>query len=364
MSAQTSVLPISPVMAGTNARRTRVLAIILMAVIASIFWIDSRYPALMKRYNAGTHLKASGALTFGAVYQVTPDLPLRVRVWRTTINWLDANRIGMTFSFLFAPAALTFLATLRTRRTKSRFLNTMFGAVAGVPLAVCTNCIAPIARGLFASGASTESVLATMFASPALNVVVLAMSFALFPAHIAVLKLATVLFLIFVFAPAAASWQQSSRPAAVGCPIDVPIDETWGEAFVGIGRSYLKSFWYVFRIAFPWMLLAALLGAIVIELIPPTALVANATVGGIILVALVAAFLPVPMAFDVAIAYIAMTRGVPLPYVVTILCTLGIISVYSLSIVGKSVSWKVAAAAYTTVAFLGAVSGLIVKAVG
>jgi hypothetical protein len=75
MSAQASVLPISPVMAGTNARRTRVLAIILMAVIASIFWIDSRYPALMKRYNAGTHVKASGALTFGGVYQVTRDLP-------------------------------------------------------------------------------------------------------------------------------------------------------------------------------------------------------------------------------------------------------------------------------------------------
>jgi uncharacterized membrane protein YraQ (UPF0718 family) len=366
MSAQASVLPISPAMAGTgtNARRTRVLAIILMTVIASIFWIDSRYPALMKRYNAGTHLKASGALTFGGVYQVTRDLPLRVRVWRTTINWLDANRIGMTFSFLFAPAALTFLATLRRRRTNSRFLNTIFGAVAGVPLAVCTNCIAPIARGMFASGASTESVLATMFASPALNVVVLAMSFALFPAHIAVLKLATVLFLIFVFAPAAASWQQSSRLATVGCPIEIPVDETWGEAFVGISRSYARSFWYVFRIAFPWMLLAALLGAIVIELVPPQALVANVTIGGIILVALVAAFLPVPMAFDVAIAYIAMTRGVPLPYVVTILCTLGIISVYSLSIVGKSISWRVAAAAYMTVAFLGAVSGLIVKALG
>jgi cytochrome c biogenesis protein CcdA len=111
MSAQASVLPISPVMAGTNARRTRILAIMLMTIIASIFWIDSRYPALMKRYNAGTHLKASGSLTFGTVYQIMPDQPLRVRVWRTTINWLDANRIGMTFSFLFAPAALTFLAT-------------------------------------------------------------------------------------------------------------------------------------------------------------------------------------------------------------------------------------------------------------
>jgi hypothetical protein len=87
------------------------------------------------------------------------------------------------------------------------------------------------------------------------------------------------------------------------------------------------------------------------------------TIGGIILVALVAAFLPVPIAFDVAIAYIAMTRGVPLPYVVTILCTLGIISVYSLSIVGKSISWRVAAAAYGTVAALGTLSGLIARAI-
>jgi len=69
----------------------------------------------------------------------------------------------------------------------------------------------------------------------------------------------------------------------------------------------------------------------------------------------------VPMAFDVAIAYIAMTKGVPLPYVVTILCTLGIISVYSLSVVGKSLSWRVAAAAYATVAALGTLAGLLTR---
>ena len=63
-------------------------------------------------------------------------------------------------------------------------------------MAVCTNCVAPIARGLYAAGMSRESVLAAIFASPALNVVVLAMTFALFPEKVALLKLATVLFLI------------------------------------------------------------------------------------------------------------------------------------------------------------------------
>jgi uncharacterized membrane protein YraQ (UPF0718 family) len=361
MSAQTSALNLNSSLAAASATwRGRTLAIILMFAIAGIFWFDSRYPALLKRYHAGTQIKAAGELTFGQPYSVDRTMPLSTRVWRTTLNWLDANRVGMTFSFLFGPAALTFLATLRRRRTNSRYLNALFGAAAGVPLAVCTNCVAPIARGLLASGMSNESVLATMFASPALNVVVLAMTFALFPVPVALLKLATVLFLIFVFAPAVASRRQS-EVAAIPCPIEVLTSETWPQAFLGVARSYAKSFWYVFRVAFPLMLLAALLGALLVELLPAQALLAPVTLGGILLVALVSAFLPVPMAFDVAIAYIALTRGVPLPYVVTILCTLGIVSVYSLSIVGKSISWKVAAAAYATVAALGTAAGLLAR---
>jgi hypothetical protein len=207
---------------------------------------------------------------------------------------------------------------------------------------------------------STESVLAAMFASPALNVVVLAMTFALFPLPVALIKLATVLFLIFVFAPAIAAREKQSD-LAINCPIEIPISETWPHAASGIVRSFLKSFWYVARVALPLMLLAAILGAFVVELLPPQALIAQVTIGGILLVALVAAFLPVPMAFDVAIAYIAMTKGVPLPYVVTILCTLGIISVYSLSVVGKSLSWRIAAAAYSTVAALGTLAGLLTR---
>ena len=253
MSVQTSALNLNPTFATVANWRSRILAIILMLAIAGIFWVDSRYPALLKRYHAGTQLKATGALTFGTVYQVDRSMPLSTRVWRTTVNWLDANRIGMTFSFLFGPAALTFLAMLPRRRFRSRYLNTLFGAAAGVPLAVCSNCVAPIARGLFASGMSTESVLATMFSSPALNVVVLAMTFTLFPISVALLKLATVLFLILIFVPAVAS-RQKLDASAIPCPIEIPSAETWPQAAAGVVRSFAKSFWYVARIALPLML--------------------------------------------------------------------------------------------------------------
>jgi hypothetical protein len=112
MSAQASALDLNSGLAGVNSKRSRTLAVILMAAIATVFWVDSRYPALLKRYHAGTQVKAAGALSFGVVYPVDRAMPVATRVWRTTINWLDANRIGMTFGFLFGPAALTFLATL------------------------------------------------------------------------------------------------------------------------------------------------------------------------------------------------------------------------------------------------------------
>jgi len=50
-----------------------------------------------------------------------------------------------------------------------------------------------------------------------------------------------------------------------------------------------------------------------------------------------------------------------MPYVVAILCTLGIISVFSLSVLGKTISWRLAGAAYATVSALAVVAGVIAR---
>jgi uncharacterized membrane protein YraQ (UPF0718 family) len=177
------------------------------------------------------------------------------------------------------------------------------------------------------------------------------------------LKLATVLFLILVFVPAVSPREGALEPL-VNCIIDVPAAETWGGASMAVARSYAKNFWIVFRLAFPLMILAAVLGAFAVELIPQQALTGQVSVIGIVAVALIAAFLPVPMAFDVAIAFILMAHGTPLPYVAAILCTLGIISVYSLAVVGRTISWRVAAATYATVVCLGIAAGLAARTMG
>src|SRR5271154_2668858 len=230
MSAATTAFPAESRTAVSASWRRRVIAIALMLGIAGFFWIDSRYPALLRKYHSATHATASAAITFDALYPVDKTMPLTLRVWRTSLNWLAANKIGMTFGFFFGAAALTFPSTLHARRTRFPQLNALIGALAGMPLGVCANCVAPIGRGFYASGMSTESVLAAMISSPTLNVVVLAMTFALFPLPIALLKLATVLLMLFVFAPLVAA-RYASPEVAVNCPINIPVNETWGHAF-------------------------------------------------------------------------------------------------------------------------------------
>ena len=56
MLAQSSVLNLNSGFAASNAGRSRTLAIILTITIAGVFWADSRYPVLLKRYHAGTQI--------------------------------------------------------------------------------------------------------------------------------------------------------------------------------------------------------------------------------------------------------------------------------------------------------------------
>jgi len=141
--------------------------------------------------------------------------------------------------------------------------------------------------------------------------------------------------LILVFVPFISARQGESEPP-FNFAVEIPFKRGPGaKPCPTLLASYARSFWTVFRVAFPLMILAAVLGAFAVELLPQQALTGSVTVVGIIAVALVSAFLPVPMALIVANRLILMTKGVPLPYVAVILCTLGIISVYSLAASGK-----------------------------
>ncbi len=333
-----------------------ITAIALGLAMGLYFWLDSRYPALLKKMHAGHTVKVSAAISFDAVLPVNAGMPVGVRIVRTAGNWLWANRIGMSFGIGFGAAMLTLLPMFSRRRLKSGFGNTLLGVVAGAPLGVCANCVAPIGRGLAEGGASPNTVLATMISSPTLNVVVVAMAFGLFPWQIAWLKVATVVVLL-----ALVPWLSPKAEPLAACAVPSESASSVGQ----MGRTlslFLRNLAKMIAITVPLMLLAALLGAAGIELLPASSLPVHVTVSGILLVAVIGTFLPVPMAFDVAVAFVLMSRGVPLPYVVTLLCTLGVFSVYSLLILGRTLTWKTAGKMFAAVMLLGAVAGVATAA--
>lgn len=324
------------------------LAALLAVGIILIFWSEQRYPALLKKLHSGTAVKVAGAISFDTLLKVVPSMPAPERIARTSVNWLYTNRFGMYFALPFGAAMMTLLAsTAVPKRFASAAGNVLCGAVAGAPMGVCTNCATPVAQSLLVGGASTRMTVAAMISSPSFNPVVVAMAFVLFPLPIAALRVLVPLALL-----AALPWLvPESQARAIGLSMP-PLAEPLGVRLLMFGKTFFRNLLRLTLLTLPWMLLAAFLGALAAELIPAYGTHLPVSLLGVMCVALLGTLLPVPMALDVALAYVLYHAGVPVVYVAVLLCTLGPVSIYSLSALAQQLGRK------TSLRLAGATVGL------
>ena len=182
-------------------RKRAIIAFLLIALLATLFWSGSRYPALDEKLLMSGAIQLEGGLSFEAAFALTPDMGLLQQIWFTTLNWIDTNLKGMGFGLSFGAGFLTLMPHLRRRSFEHPLANALLGLGLGTPLGVCVNCAAPIARGLYSGGLRAETVLAAMIASPTLNVVVLTMAFSLQPFYMVVTKIALSLMVILIGVP-------------------------------------------------------------------------------------------------------------------------------------------------------------------
>jgi uncharacterized membrane protein YraQ (UPF0718 family) len=352
-----ATLNVTPVpQAERRSRRLEISLAVLIAISAVlIFWTQQRYPALLKRLHAGTGVKVTGAISFDALLKVTPDMPLPSRVSRTSVNWLYTNRFGMYFAIPFGAALMTLLASMATpKRFSSTAGNVLCGAVAGAPLGVCTNCATPVAQSLIAGGASTRLTVAAMISSPSFNPVVVAMAFVLFPLPLAAMRLLVPAILIATL-PLLVP-ENSLKIGKIEIP-DPPI--ALGSRLSAFFKAYFKNLLRLTLLTLPWMLLAAVLGALAAELIPAYGTHLPVSIFGVICVAILGTLLPVPMALDVALAFVLYHAGVPIPYVAALLCALGPVSIYSLTALGQQIGRRASLQLAGATALLGSVAGLV-----
>ena len=362
-----------------------VLGGLLVLWLCVSFWLGSRYPALQGKANADPNEALSSPLGFERHFPEPPaDQTLTHLAW-TALEWAVTNRQGMTFGLLLAAALLTLLPLLPTIRG-GRYAGALQGVLLGTPMGVCVNCAAPISQGMLQAGSRIEVALSTLFSSPTFNVIVLGILLTIFPWYLAALKIASGLLMALAVSPWLAAlaerrgWQRPlvQPPEAPGMGLLKWLDGLLGTASLvnladatprptGLWRSigwlllaYPRNLWRVLRIALPLMLLAGLLGAVLVELLPWNALSEWSRFGGIgtalavlVVVTAFSVLLPVPMAFDIVICSVLFSAGVPVHIVAALLVTLGIYSVYPWMLLGKTLSWRIASLAGAAVFVLG-----------
>jgi hypothetical protein len=152
-----------------------ILSLLLIVIIATFFWSQSRVSALSEKAMMGDRTVFSG-LAFDSLVTVSADDSFILRVAGSSLNWAYTNWKGMAFGLLMAAAFLVLFNLLPKQRSKNYFLNALKGTIWGAPLGVCVNCTTPIAHGMHKAGIRLETVLATLISSPTLNVIVLTMS--------------------------------------------------------------------------------------------------------------------------------------------------------------------------------------------
>lgn len=343
------------------------LAALIVVVLATLFWSGSRYPALDEKAMMSGAIQLEDPLGFEALFPLSADMNTLERIFFTTINWLNTNKKGMSFGLLFAAAFLTAASYLQQKSFRGGFANSLLGMVIGAPLGVCVNCAAPIARGMYAAGLRAETTLSAMIASPTLNIIVLTMSFSLLPTYMALTKIALSLTVILIVVPlicrvlpqveiaapdiTPTPWSPAEQGTAT--------QESLPTAILAVAQGFVKNLIFIVKMTVPLMLVAGFLGALVAVLLPQD-LITGLQFGliGLIVIATVGLFLPVPIAFDVVVTGALLSAGLAQGYVMALLFTLGIFSIYSFFIVTQSLGARAAWMLSGSIAAIGILTGL------
>ncbi|MBI3881615.1 MAG: hypothetical protein HY301_16325 [Verrucomicrobia bacterium] len=89
------------------------------------------------------------SMAFGSeVFHVEATMPVWQQIIFSAINWLDGMKIGMSFGVAFGALLHTILKYYPLKIGSNLCLNSVWGALVGVPAGVCANCSVPVACGV------------------------------------------------------------------------------------------------------------------------------------------------------------------------------------------------------------------------
>ena len=346
-----------------------VILLITGLVLVGLFWFASRYPQLISK---AEHVgKALPSMAYSSeVMSVAEDAPAWLHILAATVNWLDSMKTGMAFGVLFGALLHTVLRYYPLKIGKNLYLNSLKGALVGVPMGVCANCAVPTACGVTRGHGRVEVALGFLFSSPNFNPVVVVMTFTALPLAMTLTKYAILLFVILVVVPSLIRWLERDKPLQIftvgdegaACGITLPADdcqEKFGAVFKELSVEYGKHVWMLLKPTLTLMLLASVVSATLLTLVPWDSLLSEVTPLKLALVTLISVFMPVPIALDVMFAGQLQQQGVPAGYVMMFAMTLGTYSIIPSIYLWREVSRSLAVLLFVFFFVIGCILGLV-----
>jgi len=341
---------------------------VFAAAVLALFWFGSRYPSLFHKAQTLGHHEVASYIWTEQLMQLPANPTFTDRVVASIANWIWSMRIGMSFGLVIGALFHTLFQYYPPKLGGNLYLNTLKGIMTGVPAGVCVNCAVPIACGINRGKANIESALSFMFSSPTLNFVVISMVFAGLPAAYGMVQYSMIALVLLVFVPVIVHLYNKSQPSqlevAAACSIPLnkeECDKSLIDTAKEVGALYGKNLWHLIKTAVPLMLIAAVVSAVVMELLPLQAIFAHVSFVAIAGLAFVTVLLPIPIALDVIVAQQLYAHGVPAPYVMLFLATLGTFSVLPMSFLWTEVSKKLALCLYSMFVALGIVAAYLIQ---
>jgi len=350
--------------------RPLILTVVGLTLV-SLFWFATRYPQLLSKADHVGQALPSMAYS-STLIPVAADAPVWLRITAATVNWLDSMKIGMTFGVLFGALLHTVLRYYPLKIGNNLYLNSLKGALVGVPMGVCANCAVPTACGVTRGNGRVEVALGFLFSSPNFNPVVVMMTVMALPWQVSVAKYAVLLLVILVGVPTLIRWLERDKPLQITtaiddgaiCAINLPPSKDCQERFFGVLRELAADFrrhvWMLLKPTLALMLIASVVSATVLTLVPWEPLLSEATPGRLGLVSLISTFMPVPIALDVMFAAQLHQQGVPTGYVMVFAMTLGTYSIIPSIYLWREVSKRLSVILFVFFMVVGWVLALLV----
>lgn len=344
------------------------LAAAALALLCT-FWFASRYPQLLGKARYVGQVLPSMAYSHEIV-SAAEDSPAWRRILVGAVNWLDSMKVGMSFGVLFGALLHTILQFYPLRIGRNLYLNSLKGALVGVPMGVCANCAVPAACGVTRGHGRIEVALGFLFSSPNFNPVVVMMTIMAFPLAMTLTKYAVLLLIILVVVPGVIGWLERAKPlkvftvgaeGACALPSSTSADcpESLWLVFRELAHDYARNAWMLLKPTITLMLLASVVSSLMLTLIPWQALLSQATPARLALVSLVSVFMPVPIALDVMFAAQLHQQGVAAGYVMLFAMTLGTYSIIPSIYLWREVSRSLAVILFAFFTTLGWVVGMV-----